>query len=57
MQNIQEDDKIRQGLLSVINKLVLVIVIMVFGFIAIPFIIYYSNLPGEPAEKGALISP
>ncbi len=51
MQNTEEEDKIRQGLLSVINRLMIVIIVMVAGFIAIPFVLYYSNQPGKPIEK------
>ena len=37
----QDQDKIIQGLISVINKLILVIVVLVVGIIAMPFIINY----------------
>ncbi len=51
MPNEQDDDKMPQGLLSVINKLILVIVVLVIALIAMPFIIEYSNQPGKPKEK------
>ena len=39
----QDQDKIIQGLISVINKLILVIVVLVVGIIAMPFIINYRD--------------
>jgi thiosulfate dehydrogenase len=47
----KEDDKLPQGLLSAINKLVFVIVILVIALIAMPFIISYSNRPDKIDEK------
>ena len=43
MPNEQGDDKLSQGLLSAISKLILVIVVLVVALIAMPFIIEYSN--------------
>ncbi len=53
-----EDDKLPQGLLSAINKLVLVIVILVIALIVMPFVISYSNRPDKIKEKtmGAVAS-
>ena len=39
----QDNDKVVQGLISVINKLILVIVVLVAGIIAMPFILNYSK--------------
>jgi len=47
----KEDNKMLQGLLSAINRLILVIVVLVIALIAMPFIIVYSNQPGKPKEK------
>ena len=47
----QDDDKMQQGLLSTISKLILVIVVLVVALIAMPFIIEYSNQPDKPKEK------
>ena len=47
----KQDDKLSQGLLSAINKLVLVIVILVIALIAMPFVISYSNRPHKVEEK------
>ncbi len=51
MQNEQAENKISQGLVSVINKLLIVIVVLVIGLVSVPFILYYNNLPDKPAEK------
>jgi len=51
MPTENEDDKVPQGLLSVINKLILVIVVLVIALIAMPFIVEYSNQPGKPKEN------
>ena len=47
----QDDDKMQQGLLSTISKLILVIVVLVVALIAMPFVIEYSNQPDKPKEK------
>ena len=51
-----EDDKVHQGLLSVINKLILVIGVLVIALIAIPFIVEYSNQPDKPKENTLVTS-
>lgn len=43
MINEQEQDKTVQGLITVINKLFLVIVVLLAGIIAIPFVLYYGD--------------
>lgn len=47
----EQDDKMQQGLIPVISKLILVIVVLVIGLIAMPIIFYYSNQPDSPKEK------
>ena len=47
----KQDNKLPQGLLSAIKKLVLVIVILVIAINVIPFIISYSNPPDKSKEK------
>ena len=42
MQNEQEDKR-TEGLVSVINKLLFVIVVLVIGIVAMPFILLYNN--------------
>ena len=51
-----EEDKIPQGLISVINKLILVIVILVIGLVSMPFVFNYTNQPAKPNEKAPGIS-
>ena len=51
MPNEQDDDKMSQGLLSAINKLILVIVVLVIGLITMPVIFYFGNQPDKPKEK------
>ena len=46
-----EEDKIPQGLISVINKLILVIVILIIGLVSMPFVFNYTNQPAKPNEK------
>jgi thiosulfate dehydrogenase len=47
MPNNQGEDKIPETLISVINKLMLVIVVLVVALIAIPIVFYYSNQPDK----------
>ncbi|MEP7239087.1 MAG: hypothetical protein ABI685_14505, partial [Ferruginibacter sp.] len=42
MHNEQEDKK-TEGLVSVINKLLFVIVVLVIGIVAMPFVLFYNN--------------
>ncbi len=51
MYNEQEVDKRTEGLVSVINKLLLVIIVMVIGIVSIPFILFYTNQPGKPEKQ------
>lgn len=51
MENKQDIDKVSQGLVAVINKLLLIIAVLVFGFLAIPFAYYYSIQPEKPKEQ------
>ena len=45
-----QDDRIQQGLLPVISKLIFVIVVLIIGLIAMPVIFYYSNQPNKPKD-------
>ncbi len=47
----QDAEKLSQGLLSTIRKLILVIVVLVIALIAMPFIISYTNRADKPEEK------
>jgi thiosulfate dehydrogenase len=49
----EQDDRIQEGLLPVISKLILVIVVLVFGLIAMPVVFYYSNQPSKPKDKSS----
>lgn len=42
-----DKDKLTQGLLSVINKLIIIIIVLVIGIIALPFVFYNSNKTGN----------
>ena len=42
MQNEQEDKR-TEGLVSVINKLLVVIIVLVIAIVAMPFILFYAN--------------
>lgn len=48
MHNTPGEDNRTEGLVSVINKLLLVIVVLVISIVAIPFILFYTNQPGKP---------
>ena len=48
MHNHQEEEARTERLMSVINKLLFVIVVLVISIIAIPFILFYANQPGKP---------
>ena len=45
-----DECKSHQGLISVINKLILVIVLLAIGLVSIPFVFIYSNQPDKPKE-------
>jgi thiosulfate dehydrogenase len=47
MPNNPDEDKVPEALISVINKLMLVIVVLVVALIAIPIVFYYGNQPGK----------
>lgn len=53
MHNEQEEGKITQGLVSIINKLLFIIIVLVITIVAIPFILYYEGPPGKPATDAA----
>ncbi|MBC7383004.1 MAG: c-type cytochrome [Bacteroidia bacterium] len=50
MPKQQDDDIMPQGLISVINKLIWVIVILVIGLISMPFVFNNNNHPSKPTE-------
>ncbi len=50
MSNEQTEDKLSSGLVSVINKMMLVIVVLVIGLVSIPVIIYVGSRE-ESSEK------
>lgn len=47
----EEDDKRTDGLISIINKLVLVVVVLIIGIISIPFIYFYESQPASPEKQ------
>jgi thiosulfate dehydrogenase len=51
MPEEQDEDKIPKGLISVINKLILLIVVLVIGLVFMPFVFNYINQPSKPKEK------
>jgi thiosulfate dehydrogenase len=53
MENKQEEtnNNINQGLMSAINRLLVVVVVLVIGIVAIPFIVFFKSEPGKPGEK------
>ncbi|HEX5024514.1 MAG TPA: c-type cytochrome [Agriterribacter sp.] len=54
---VNNNDTMQEGLLPVINKLLLIIVILVIGLIAMPFVFYNSSKPGKPAGKITTAQP
>jgi thiosulfate dehydrogenase len=47
----EQEDKRTEGLVSIINKLLLVIVVLVISIVAIPFILFYKGQPVKPETK------
>ncbi len=55
MLNGQDQDTTVQGLIAVVNKLILVIIVLVAGIITMPFVLYYGDNTGkEKIEKTAI---
>lgn len=50
MTEQQDNDKMPQGLISIINKLIFVIVILVTGLLSMPFLFNYISQPSKPKE-------
>jgi thiosulfate dehydrogenase len=50
MQNEQETENTAQGLISVINKLVMIVVVLLIALIAIPIIIFRVNQTEDPIK-------
>lgn len=55
MQHNPEEDKIRQGLVSVISKLLLIILVLIAGLIAMVVVLFQNNKPqsGNESKTGA----
>ncbi len=51
MNHEQDYEKMSEGLISVINKLMLIIVVLIIALIATPVIIYQANKPDNPNDK------
>ncbi|MBL0055547.1 MAG: c-type cytochrome [Chitinophagaceae bacterium] len=51
MNNLQDNDKIREGLIAIIGKLILIIIVLVITLVAMPIIYFYSNKPKGIEEK------
>ena len=47
----EQEDKRTEGLVSIINKLLLVIVVLVITIVAIPFILFYKGQPAKPETQ------
>ncbi len=47
----EQEDKRTEGLVSIINKLLLVIVVLVITIVAIPFILFYKGEAGKPETQ------
>lgn len=51
MHNQQEEGKTTQGLVSIINKLLLIIMVLVITIVAMPFILYYTPQPDKQEKQ------
>lgn len=51
MHDQQNDDKTLPRLISIINKLILVIVVLAMGLISMPFVFQYTNQPDKTKDK------
>ncbi|CAN5434984.1 hypothetical protein BH11BAC3_BH11BAC3_11240 [soil metagenome] len=49
----KDDEKLPQTLISIINKLILIIVVLVISLVLLPFILTYKNKPGKSADTTA----
>ncbi len=47
----EQEDKRTEGLVSIINKLLLVIVVLVITIVAMPFILFYKGQPAKPETE------
>lgn len=56
MPQEQDNDKIVQGLISVVNKLIIVIVVLVAGIIAMPFVLNYKADTQKTISKTNVVS-
>ena len=52
---MQDENKIQQGLISVINQLILVVIVLIIGLIAMLFV-YYNKQSGKLQEKATVLS-
>ncbi len=55
MKKNQEEDKITQGLVSVINKLLIIIVVLVVSIVIIPFVLFYKGQPDKSNPKTSVV--
>lgn len=51
MHSAQEEDKIQQRLVTVINKLMLIIAVLIIALSAIPLLIFRGSQPHKPTDK------
>jgi thiosulfate dehydrogenase len=56
MPQEQDNDKVVQGLIAVVNKLILVIVVLVAGIIAMPFILNYKTDTQKTISKTNVVT-
>ena len=56
MLNGQNQDKTIQGLIAVINKLILMIVVLVAGIIAMPFVLQYAHDAAKEETKKSAVT-
>ncbi len=52
----EQEDKRTEGLVSIINKLLLVIVVLVITIVAMPFILFYKSQPAKPETQNVATS-
>ncbi|MFZ1785079.1 MAG: c-type cytochrome [Ferruginibacter sp.] len=52
----QKEDKTTEGLVSVINKLLIIIVVLVITIFIIPFVLFYKSQPQKSGDQAAKIT-
>ncbi len=53
MNSAEDNDKLQEGLIPIVKNLFFIIIVLLIGLIAMPFVFYYSNQPDNTKDKTA----